>query len=140
MCICFMECVLRCFSCIRLFETLWTVDRQVPLSMGFSRQEYWSGLSYPPPGDLPDLGIEPMPLISPVLAGRFFATVRSFKNSLVFPPVSIRVTGKIQCQNSHKSLAQLIKHGQIEVMSDTFYPQRLELIWVFKDNFTKIKP
>ena len=39
--------------------TLWTVARQAPLSMGFSRQEYWSGLPYPPPGDLPNPGIEP---------------------------------------------------------------------------------
>ena len=49
----------------------WTVAHQVPLSMGFSRQEYWSGLPSPPPGDLPDPGIEPA---SPTLAGRFFTT------------------------------------------------------------------
>ncbi|ELR53965.1 hypothetical protein M91_16140, partial [Bos mutus] len=47
---------------------------QALLSMGFSRQEYWSGLPFPPPGDLPDLGIEPMSLISPALAGGFFTT------------------------------------------------------------------
>ena len=46
------------------FATLWTVALQAPLSMGFSRQEYWSGLPFPPPGDLPDSGIKPM---SPVL-------------------------------------------------------------------------
>ena len=49
-----------------------TVARQVPLSMGFSRQEYWSGLPFPPPGDLPDPGIpmiEPLSLKSPALAG-----------------------------------------------------------------------
>ena len=46
-------------SHVLLFETLWTVDRQSPLSMGFSRQEYWSGLPYPSPGDLPDPGINP---------------------------------------------------------------------------------
>ena len=51
--------VLRHFSCVRLFVTLWTVACQMPLSMGFSRQEYWSGLSFPLPGDLPDPGIEP---------------------------------------------------------------------------------
>ena len=51
--------------------TLWTVNRQVPLSMGFSSQEYWSGLSFPSPGDLPDPGIE---LISPALTGGFFTT------------------------------------------------------------------
>ena len=52
-------CMLSCFSCIRLFETLWTVVCQAPLSMGFSRQEYWSGLPFPSPGDLPSPGIKP---------------------------------------------------------------------------------
>ena len=46
-------------SCIWLFVTPWTVARQAPPSMEFSRQEYWSGLSFPSPGDLPDPGIEP---------------------------------------------------------------------------------
>ena len=49
----------------------WTVAHQVPLSMGFSRQEYWSGVPFPPPGDLPDPETEPA---SPALAGRFFTT------------------------------------------------------------------
>ena len=52
----------------------WTVAFQVPLSMGFSRQEYWSGLPCPPPGDLPNPGIEPVSLASPALAGAFFTT------------------------------------------------------------------
>ena len=52
-------------------ETLWTVAHQVPLSMGFSRQEYWSGLLCPPPGDLPDPGLEAVSLKSLALAGRF---------------------------------------------------------------------
>ena len=60
--------------CVRLFATPWTVTHQAPLSMGFSRQEYWSGLPCPIPGDLPDPGIKSMPLMSPALAGRFFAT------------------------------------------------------------------
>ena len=51
--------------------TLWTVARQAPLSMGLPRQEYWSGLSFPPPGDLPDPGME---FKSPALAGRFVTT------------------------------------------------------------------
>ena len=51
--------VLSHFSCVRLFVTLWTGACHVPLSMGFSRQEYWSGLPFPPPGDLPGPGIEP---------------------------------------------------------------------------------
>ena len=64
-------CMLSLFSRVRLFVTLWTVAVQAPLSMGFSRQEYWSGLPCPPLGDLPYPGIEPMP---PALAGRFFTT------------------------------------------------------------------
>ena len=52
--------------------TLWTVARQAPLSTGFSRQEYWSGVPSPPPGDLMDPGIEPSSFTSPALAGRFF--------------------------------------------------------------------
>ena len=54
--------------------TQWTVTHQAPLSMGFSRQEYWSRLSCPPPGDLLDPGIEPASLMSPALAGGFFIT------------------------------------------------------------------
>ena len=46
-------------QCVRLFVTPWTVAHQAPLSMGFSRQDYWSGLPFPSPGDLPDAGIEP---------------------------------------------------------------------------------
>ena len=58
--------------CVWLFATPWTVGRQAPLSMGFSRQEYWSGLSCPPPEDLPDPGVETASLASPTLAGGFF--------------------------------------------------------------------
>ena len=61
-------------SHVWLFVTLWTVACQAPLSIGFSQQEYWSGLPFPPPGNLPEPGIEPM---SPVLTGRFFSTVPS---------------------------------------------------------------
>ena len=54
-------CAQSLYSC-RFFVTLWTVARQVPLSLGFSRQEYWSGLPCPPLGDLADSGIKPMSL------------------------------------------------------------------------------
>ena len=50
---------MKSLSRVRLFATPWTVAHQAPLSMGFSRQEYWSGLPFPSPGDLPDPGIEP---------------------------------------------------------------------------------
>ena len=53
-------CVLSCFSHVWLFVTPWTTAHQAPLSLGFSRQEYWNGLLFPPPGDLPNPGIEPM--------------------------------------------------------------------------------
>ena len=65
-------------SCVLLFATLWTVAYQAPLSMKFSRQEYWGGLPFPPPGDLPNPGIKPD---SPVLAGRFFTTAPGGKLS-----------------------------------------------------------
>ena len=56
-CVCGV-CVLSHFSHLKLFATLWTVACQAPLSMGFSRQEYWSVLPCPPPGNLPDPGIK----------------------------------------------------------------------------------
>ena len=56
------------------FVTPWTVVHQVPLSMGFFRQEYWSGLPFPPPGDFPNPRIESLSLASPALAGGFFTT------------------------------------------------------------------
>ena len=67
-------CMLSCFSCVRLFVTPWIVTHQAALSMGFSKQEYWSRLPCPPPGDLPNPGIESMSLMSPALAGGFFTT------------------------------------------------------------------
>ena len=63
-----------CSVAYMVFATPWIVARQAPLSMGFSRQEYWSGLPCPPPEDLPNSGIEPLSLMSPSLAGRFFTT------------------------------------------------------------------
>ena len=68
------ECMQNLFSHVWLFATLWTVAHQGPLSMGFSKQEYWSRLSCPPPGDLPDSGIEPKSLMSPAFSSRFFTT------------------------------------------------------------------
>ena len=69
-------CVLSHFSRVQLFATLWTVACRAPLSMGFSRQEYWSGLPCPPPGDLPSPGTEPG---SPALEGGFFTTNATWK-------------------------------------------------------------
>ena len=70
-------------------ETPWTVALQAPLSMGFSRQEYWSGLPCPPPGDLSNLEIESMSLTSPALAGRFLLLTPPGKpKSAILKPAS----------------------------------------------------
>ena len=72
---CMLCCaVLRHFSHVWLFATQWTIAHQSPLSLGFSRQQYWSGLQWPPPGELPNPGIEPTSLMSPALAGGLFIT------------------------------------------------------------------
>ena len=66
-------------SRVRLFATPWTIAHQVPLSMGFSSQEYWRRLPCSPLGDLSDLGIEPMSPVSPALAGGFFTSSAAWK-------------------------------------------------------------
>ena len=73
------RCVLNHFSPVWLLEILWTA---IPLSRGFSMQKYWSGLSCPPPGDLPNPGIEPASLVSPALAGRFFTASATWESPL----------------------------------------------------------
>ena len=69
-----MLCILSCFSHVQLCNP-WTVACQAPLSMGFFRQEYWSGLLCPSPEDIPDPGIEPASLVSPALADRYLPLV-----------------------------------------------------------------
>ena len=71
-------CVLDAQSCPTLWGP-WTVICQAPLSMGFSRQEYWSGLSFPPPRDLPSSGIKPTSPVSPALQADSLPTERSRK-------------------------------------------------------------
>ena len=77
-------CILSHFRCVWLFAAPWTVACQAPLSMGFSRQEYCSGLPCPPPGDLPDPGIEPTSLASPALADGFFTTSATWEACLIY--------------------------------------------------------
>ena len=66
-----VNCVVQSFSCDQLFPTLQIVACQAPLSMGFPRQEYWSELLCPPPGDLPDSGIETVSPVAPELQMEF---------------------------------------------------------------------
>ena len=69
--------------------TPWTVAFQAPLSMEFSRQEYWSGLLFPPPADLPNPGIKPASLTSPALAGGFFTTSATWETQGEWTPMNI---------------------------------------------------
>ena len=78
-------------SRVRLFATPWTVANQAPLSMGFSRQEYWSGLPFPSPGDLPNPGIEPR---SPAFQADALTSESSIGENNIFHRVLIRVPNK----------------------------------------------
>ena len=82
------ECMLTHFSRVHLFVTPWPVARQAALSMGFSRQEYWSGLPSPPAENLPDPETEPVSLTSPALAGMFFTTSATWE----VPSYSAQIT------------------------------------------------
>ena len=70
--------------CVRLFATLWTAAYQAPLSVGFSRQEYWSGLLLPPPGDLPNSGIELASQAPPALRLNSLTTVPTRKAKCLY--------------------------------------------------------
>ena len=75
--------VLSHFSCVQLFATLWTVSYQAPLSMGISRQECWSGLPCPPPGDFPHPETEPISPASPALQADSLPTEPPAKPSIL---------------------------------------------------------
>ena len=102
-----------CVSCsvIPLFATPWTIAHQGPLSMGFSRQEYWSGLPFPPPGNLPDLGIKLAFLTSPALAGGFFTTSVQFS--------SVAQLCLILCDPVNRSTPGLPIHHQLPESTQT---------------------
>ena len=74
-CLCVCVCVWSHFSHVQLSVTTWIVACQASLSMGFPRQQYWSGLPFPSPKDLPNPGIKPVSLASPPSAGRFLPLV-----------------------------------------------------------------
>ena len=85
--------MLSLFSGAQLLVTLWTVAHQAPLSMGFSRQEYWSGFPYPPPGDLLDPRIESTSPVSPALAGGFFTSAAATKSLQSCPTLCNPIDG-----------------------------------------------
>ena len=103
--LCIYWCVLSLFSRVRLCVTLWTVAHQAPLSLGFSRQEYWGGLPCLPPGDLPNPGIESLSLRSAALAGMFFTAQVTWEAApciLVDIHICINISGNhpIKCSVS----------------------------------------
>ena len=89
-CVCVCVCARTC-ACAQSvvsdsFVTPWTIGCQASLSMEFSRQEYWNWLSFPSPRDHPEPGTQPMSLVSPAMAGRFFTTVPHGKSSTLGSP------------------------------------------------------
>jgi len=115
-------CVLSKFSHIWLFVTPWTVGRQAPPSMGFSRQEYWSGLPCPPPGDLPDPGIEPTSLMSPAWAGGFFTasgtgkplyTVKTYSVENPSPSSNLSTQGDLDTTGVLKVRGLVLHHQRL---------------------------
>ena len=90
-------------SRVQLFASLWIIALQAPLSMGFSRQEYWSGLLCPPPGHLTNPGIKPLSLMSPALAVSFFTTSTAWEvqkgmltDKLVYQEMSMNLDANFQ--------------------------------------------
>ena len=75
----YFSCMLSYFSCVLLFVILWTLACQAPLSIRFSRKEYWNGLPCPPPWDLPDTGVEPVSFKSPTLKADSLSTESPWK-------------------------------------------------------------
>ena len=91
------------------FATSWTITHQAPLSMGFPRQEYWSGLPFPSPGDLPDPGIEPA---SPALADGFFTTDPSGKPRLAVHSLSpVLLSAAPWAAGSREALMLTLSHS-----------------------------
>ena len=98
-------------SSVQLFAAPWTVAFQAPLSIGFPRQEYWSGLPIPPPGDLPDLRIQPMSPAAPALADRFFTTE---------PPGKPHI---VSYSNAIKMYLYTILHVEMALCWDLYYKE-----------------
>ena len=90
-------CVLGHFSHVWLFATLWTVVCQALLFVGFSRQEYWSGWPFPPPGDLPEPGLNLGLFTPPALAGKFFTTSTTWEAQCTWYVCYIYILYKYMC-------------------------------------------
>ena len=98
-CLKFLSFSICVFSHVELFADLWTVAQQAPRSMEFSRKEYWSGLPYPSPGDLPNPGMEPVSLTYPSLAGKFFTLAPLGKPQHIYHLVHFYGHVKFHCMD-----------------------------------------
>ena len=109
------------FSHVWLSSTPWTVTHQTPLHMGFSKQEYWSGLPFPPPRDLPNPGIKPTPLMSPALAGGFFTTSATWEalNARISQFSSVAQSCPTLCDPMDRSMTGLPVHRQLPEFTQT---------------------
>ena len=96
-------------SHVQLFKTSQTVTCQAPLSIEFSRQEYWSGLTFPSLGDLPDPGIKSTSLVSPALAGRFFTTSATWEAHVLQPKMPHH-PAENSCASTKTWHSQINKH------------------------------
>ena len=103
MCVC--VCVL---TRVQLFADPWTIAHQTPLSVGIPRQEYWSGLPFPTPEDLPNPGIEPASFLSPALTIRSFTIRVTFFWDFIFNPIFLGVVNIIQLPTNHLSLHEAV--------------------------------
>ena len=112
-------CVLSHFSRVWLFATPWTVAHQAPLSMGLSWQEYWSGLPFPPPGDLPGPGIEPMALHwqadSFITSTPWEAATDTHSDSLIMSSRlrSLHLWASVSSSVKHRALGLMIPWGHL---------------------------
>ena len=116
------------FSHVWLFALLWTVTHQAPLSMGFSRQEYWSGLPCPPPRILRDPGIEPWSLMSPALATWFFITSATWEALNIICLLTITKFKNFP-QNKLAEAWLESESKTRSVVSDSLWPHRLYSPW-----------
>ena len=103
--------------------TPWTVAHQAPLPMGFSRQEYWSGLLFPPPGDLPNSSIQPKSSAFPALVGRVFNTETPGKSSTSIQFSSVAQSCLTVCDPTDCSMPGLPVHHSLSKFSQTHVHQ-----------------
>ena len=121
--------VLSRFSHVQLFAALWTVACQAPLSMGFSRVDYWSGLPCPPPGDLSYPGIEPTShyVLRPALAGGFFTTSATWEALIPQLYIPINITNGV-CKFEECFFATQPKKQGFAYTSDSWSPSAVGLL------------